>query len=153
AEFERVTAKDFRNVIVNVVVALDVARRQKYLSPEGAEAFDIQLRSDRIVRQKGRPCVADLQFQVVECSAAELIIMRRQHGPAETVEFAATRNGDERAGCLILEDAVGDVEAQVTRAAVAEAVVQTRRELCLVFLERKLSRGVGEELDGSRIGG
>src|SRR5262245_43207299 len=79
--------------------------------------------------------------------------MRGQHGPAECVDFVPARDGEQRAGGLILEDLVRDVEAQVAARTVAEVVIEPCRELRLVFIERKLSGRVGKELDGSRISG
>src|SRR5262245_34565614 len=75
--------------------------------------------------------------------------MRGQHGPAESVDFVPARDGEQRAGGLILEDLVRNVEAQVAARTVAEVVIDPRRELRLAFIERKLSRRVGKELDGS----
>src|SRR5262245_16556534 len=79
--------------------------------------------------------------------------MRRQHGAAESVDFVPARDGEQRAGGLILENAVGGVEAQITARTVAEVVVEPRRELRLSFIKRKLSGRVGEETDCSRITG
>src|SRR5262245_18119154 len=77
--------------------------------------------------------------------------MRRQHGAAESVDFVPARDGEQRTGGLILENAVGDVEAQITAGTLAEVVVEPRRELRLAFIERKLPGRVREEPDGPRI--
>src|SRR5262245_5896978 len=145
------TAGDLSDVVVNVVMAVDVLPGQEDLPPEEAEAFDIQLRADLIVRQIGRSRVADLQLQFVEGRGVELVVVRRQHGAAEAVELAPARDCEQRAGGLIFEDAVSEIEAQIAARTVAEVVIEPRRELRLAFIKRELPRRVGKEPDGSRI--
>src|SRR5262249_41188915 len=126
-------------------------RRQEDVAAEVAEALDVDLRPEWVVREKTVPSVAVLQLQLIERGRAELVVVRSHDSAVERRDIAAARDGRQRSGRLVLKVAVGHVEAQVAVAPFAETVVEPRGKLRLGLVKRELPGGVVEKLDRARI--
>ena len=96
-------AGDVREIVNDVVVALDGGGRQEDVAPEETEAFEIYFGADRVVRQDIEIEIPVLEFQLVDGAVAELVILRKQDAAVESVERAPARDGGERARRLILK--------------------------------------------------
>src|SRR5262249_1681763 len=147
AELERVISEDLRDVVVDVVVALDRLRRQEDVAAEVTIALDVDLRPEGVVGEVPEARVAVLQLQFIIRGRAELVVVRAHGAAVESSVPAAARDGRQRPRRLVFKIAVGQVEAQVADAPFAETVVKPRRKLRLRFVKRELPAGVGEELD------
>ena len=140
-----------RDVVVDVGLALDGARREEDVAAEEAEALDVELGADRVVRLDLEPQVAPLRLELVDGGGAELVVLGDEDAAVEGVDAAAARDGRQRPGGLILELRVVEVEADVGRVALAEVVVEAGAEVGLVRVEGELPARRVEEVGGARV--